>query len=81
MVLSRWRVAASRMSIDPNLATATKPPLGDHIDSLLKEGSFLVMTPASHEIGNPRAILAKGWAYCSYNLRTIDVRGDRGRAE
>ena len=81
MESSRWRVAASRTSIDSNLATATKPPPGDHIDFLAKLGSCLVMTPASQEVGNPRATLAKGWAYCLYDASTIDVRGDRGSAE
>ena len=54
---------------------------GDHAIHRIELEHFMVAMLGSHDVGTPHTTLAKGWAYRSYNLRMIDVRGDRGRAE
>jgi len=54
---------------------------GDHAAVQTEEGGFLATMVGSHEIGSPWTTLIKGWAYGLYSSRTIDVFGDRGRAE
>jgi len=54
---------------------------GDHAALQTESLRLRVATVGSHEIGNPRTTLARGWAYSLYSLCTIDVRGDKKSAE
>ena len=54
---------------------------GDHVIHQTKLEHCMVAIAGSHDIGTPCTTLVKGWAYSLYNLCTIDVLGDKGRAE
>ena len=83
-MLSRPRVTGSRISIVAlGLPQTIAMNLlhGDHTATSIAEGNFIAAMLGSHEFGSPCTILAKGRACCSYIARTIEVLGDRGRAE
>ena len=82
--VSRQRVAASRISIvalDFPQATAMNLLHGDHTAVSIAEENLVVAILGSHEFGSPYTILTSGRACRSYSVRTIDSRGDSGRAE
>ena len=78
---SRLRVAASRITTDSSPRAAMNPLHGDQIASCGKVSVYKVAAAGSHEDGSPRTTLARGWVYCLYSSRMIEVWGDRGSAE
>ena len=55
---------------------------GDHERPMIWSDDLRVVEMAgSHNIGTPCTTLMRGRASGSYNLRTTDIWGDRGRAE
>ena len=75
------RVDASKISTFPLDLIAKNLLHGDHTILSIQPEHLVVAIAGSHNIGTPFITLSKGWVYCSYNFRTIDVWGDRGRAE
>jgi len=71
-VWSRSRVTASRTFVLSDVSTAMNLLHDDHTTVRTKP-CFTVARFGPHEIGNPRTTLARGWMYCLYSLRTIDV--------
>ena len=83
-MVRRPRVTGSRISIVAlglPQTIATNLLHGDHTAASIVEGNFIAAMLGSHEFGSPCTIFAKGCACCSYSVRTIEVLGDRGRAE
>jgi hypothetical protein len=62
-VISRSRVAASRISSVADLAIAINLPEGDHVATPRKSPQYVVPRVGSHEFGNPRTTFTNGQAY------------------